>query len=334
MKRIALTIACAVVALGAPPEYKITNKIKIGGEGGWDYVSADSTSQRLYVSHATKVFVINTANQSVIGEIPDTLGVHGIAVAANLARGFVSDGRDNTVTVFDLNTLKTLSKIDVKGRNPDAIVYEPASKRIFTFNGASHDATSIDAITGAVLTTFALDGKPEFAQVDGKGHIYVNNEDKSEVYEIDAQKNAVVNHYSIAPCQSPSGLALDNAKRRLYSVCENKIMVISNPDTGKVLGSAPIGAGADGVVFDDGYAFSSNGQDGTITVVGEPSPGKFETLATIATQRGARTIAVDPKTHKLYLPTAEFGAPEETKDGKKARPSIIPGSFFVLVLSR
>lgn len=334
MKRAALILTISVLAFAAAPAYKVVAKIKIGGEGGWDYVQIDSAAQRLYVSHATKVLVVDTAKDSVVGEIPDTLGVHGIAVVPALNRGFVSDGRDNAVTVFDLKSLQTLSKIDVKGRNPDAIVYEPVSKRVFTFNGTSHDATSIDAATGAVLATFSLDGKSEFAQVDGKGRIYVNNEDKSEIYEIDAQKNAVLKHYSIAPCESPSGLAMDTAKRRLYSVCENKIMVISDPDSGKVIGNVPIGAGADGVAFDDGYAFSSNGQDGNITVVGETSKDKFEVIATIATQRGARTIGVDPRTHKLYLPVADFGPPAEDKDGKKGRPALIPGSFSVLVMSR
>jgi DNA-binding beta-propeller fold protein YncE len=334
VKQVLLALTLAAAALAAPPNYKLTNKIKIGGEGGWDYVYADSAAQRLYVSHATKVFVVDTSKGTVAGEIPDTLGVHGIAVASDLNRGFISAGRDNAVVVFDLKTLQTLSKIDVKGRNPDAIVYEPVSKRVFTFNGASKDATSIDAATGMVLATFPMEGKPEFAQVDGKGHIYVNNEDKAEIYEVDAQKNAVTKHYSIAPCESPSGLAMDTAKRRLFSVCENKIMVISNPDTGKVLGSVPIGAGADGVAFDDGYAFSSNGQDGTITVVGEAAAGKFEVAATVTTQRGARTIGVDPKTHKIYLPVADFGPPQEDKDGKKGRPSLIPGSFAVLELSR
>jgi DNA-binding beta-propeller fold protein YncE len=334
MKRIGFALGFAALALAAVPTYKVANKIKVGGEGGWDYVYMDSAAQRLYVSHATKVFVVDTAKDAVVGEIPDTLGVHGIAVATNLGRGFISAGRDNAVVVFDLKTLQTLSKIDVKGRNPDAIVYEPVSKRVFTFNGGSKDATSIDAATGAVLATFPMDGKPEFAQVDGKGHIYVNNEDKAEIYEVDAQANTVTKHYSIAPCDSPSGLAMDTVKRRLYSVCENKMMVISNPDTGKVLGNVPIGAGADGVAFDDGYAFSSNGQDSNMTAVGESAPGKFEALATVTTQRGARTIGVDPKTHKLYLPVADFGAPEEGKDGKKGRPSIIPGSFSVLVMSR
>lgn len=334
MKTFASLLVIAVTALAAPPAYKVADKIKVGGEGGWDYVYVDSAAQRLYASHATKAIVIDLAAGKVVGEIPDTQGIHGIAIAADLGRGFTSNGRENTVTVFDPKTLKVINKIMVPGKNPDSIIYEPVSKRIFTFNGGSKDATAIDAKTGMVIATFPMDGKPEFAQVDGKGHIYVNNEDKAEIYEIDAQKNSVLKHYSIAPCDSPSGLAMDTAKRRLYSVCENKLMIVSNPDNGKVLAMLPIGAGADGAAFDDGYAYSSNGVDGNMTVVGETSPGKFEVVATVQTQRSARTIGVDPKTHKLYLPAAELGPTPETKDGKKGRAALIPDTFSILVLNR
>jgi len=334
MKTFASLLVIAATALAAPPAYKVADKIKVGGEGGWDYVYVDSAAQRLYASHATKAIVIDIAAGKVVGEIPDTQGIHGIAIAADLGRGFTSNGRENTVTVFDSKTLKVINKIMVPGKNPDSIVYEPVSKRIFTFNGGSKDSTAIDAKTGMVIATFPMDGKPEFAQVDGKGHIYVNNEDKAEIYEIDAQKNSVLKHYSIAPCDSPSGLAMDVAKRRLYSVCENKLMIVSNPDSGKVLAMLPIGAGADGVAFDDGYAYSSNGVDGNLTVVGETSPGKFEVVSTVQTQRSARTIGADPKTHKLYLPAAELGPAPETKDGKKGRAALIPDTFSILVLNR
>jgi YVTN family beta-propeller protein len=334
MKTFASLLAIAAIALAAPPAYKIADKIKVGGEGGWDYVYVDSAAQRLYASHATKAVVIDLASGKVVGEIADTQGIHGIAIAPDLGRGFTSNGRDNSVTIFDSKTLKVISKVPIPGKNPDSIIYEPVSKRVFTFNGGTKDSTSIEAKTGMVLATFTVDGKPEFSQVDGKGHIYVNNEDKAEIYEIDAQKNAVLKHYSIAPCEAPSGLALDNAKRRLYSVCENKLMIVSNPDTGKVLAMLPIGAGADGVAFDDGYAYSSNGVDGNMTIVGETSPGKFEVVGTMPTQRSARTIGADPKTHKLYLPAAELGPATETKDGKKGRAALIPDTFSILVLAR
>src|SRR5579862_1459350 len=282
-----LLLILAVAALAAPA-YKVVGKIKIGGGGRWDYSYVDSANHRLYVSHGTQTEVIDTATDKLVGTIPGTNGVHGIAIAADLGRGFTSDGGDNDVTVFDLKTLKVISKVKT-GQNPDSIIYEPVSHRVFTFNGRSSDSTAIDAKTGDVITaSIPVGGKPEFAQVDGKGHIYANIEDKNEIIEIDAKNALVAKRYSIAPCDSPSGLAID-PKGRLYSVCENKLMVVSDPAASKVLASVAIGGGTDGVAFDDGYAFSANGADGTITMVGETSPGKFEPVATIQTTKGART---------------------------------------------
>jgi len=334
MKKILPLLLLAAAALAAPPAYKIANKIKIGGAGQWDYPQMDSANHRLYVSHGTQTEVIDTTSDKLVGTIMGTTGVHGIAIAGDLGRGFISDGRDNDVTVFDLKTLMVITKVKT-GQNPDAIIYEPVSKRVFTFNGRSSDSTAIDAKTGNVITaSIPVGGKPEFAQVDGKGHVYANIEDKNEIIEVDAKNALVSRRYSIAPCDEPSGLAIDTKKGRLYSVCGNKTMVISDYAAGKVLGTAPIGGGPDGVAFDDEYAFSSNGVDGTITMVGESSPGKFDPVATIQTQRRARTIAADPATHKLYLPAAEFGPPTEGKDGKKGRGQIVPDSFIVLVLGR
>ena len=249
--------------------------------------------------------------------------------------GFTSDGGDNDVTVFDLKTLAVKTKIKT-GQNPDSIIYEPTSHRVFTFNGRSSDSTAIDAKTLAVITaSIPVGGKPEFAQIDGKGHIYVNIEDKNEIIEVDAKNALVAKRYSIAPCDGPSGLAIDPKKSNLYSVCENKMMIVSNPATGKVLATPAIGAGPDGVAFDDGYAFSANGRDGNITMVGETSPGKFEPVATIQTQRLARTIAADQKAHKLYLPAAESGPPAVGKDGKQGKnPSQVPDSFEIIVVGR
>jgi YVTN family beta-propeller protein len=333
MKKLVLPIL-AVAAFAATPTYKVLDKIHIGGAGTWDYPQIDSANHRLYVSHGTQTEVIDTNTDKLVGTIMGTNGVHGIAIADDLGRGFISDGRDNDVTVFDLKTLMVITKVKT-GQNPDSIIYEPVSKRVFTFNGRSSDSTAIDAKTGNVITSsIPLNGKPEFAQVDGKGHVYANLENKNEIVELDAKNALVGRRYSIAPCDSPSGLAIDVKKNRLYSVCENKMMVVSDFAAGKVLGTAAIGAGPDGVAFDDGYAFSPNGQDGTLTVVAETSPGKFEPVATVQTQRSARTIAVDHATHKLYLPAAQFGAPTEGKDGKKGRPSIVADSFEVLVVGR
>jgi len=332
VKKISLFVVLAVAALAAPPAYKVVTKIKIGGGTRWDYAYIDSGNHRLYVSHGTQTEVIDTTTDKLVGTIPDTKGVHGIAIANDLGRGFTSDGADNDVTVFDIKTLKVLGKVKT-GQNPDAIIYEPVSKRVLTFNGKSADATIFDAKSGNIITaSLPVGGKPEFAQVDGKGNVFVNIEDKNEVLVVDA-KNAVVSRkYSIAPCDGPSGLAID-PKFRLYSVCSNKLMVISDSATGKVLASPPIGPGTDGVAYDDGFAFSSNGGDGTVTMVGETSPGKFGVISTITTMKSARTIIADQKAHKLYLPAAEF-TPGPDKDGKKGRPQPVADSFQIIVVGR
>jgi YVTN family beta-propeller protein len=324
----------AVSAFAAPPAYKVLTKIKVGGAGGWDYVQVDSANHRLYVSHATQTEVIDTATDKLVGTIPGTNGVHGIAIANDLGKGFTSDGRDNDVTVFDLKTLKVLTKIRT-GQNPDAIIYEPVTHRVFTLNGRSKDSTAIDAKTNDVITaSIPVGGKPEFAQVDGKGHVFANIEDTNEIVTIDAKNALVSKRYSIAPCDGPSGLAIDPKKGYLFSVCGNKMMIVSDPATGKVIATPATGAGTDGVAFDDGYAFSANGGDSSITMVAETAGGKYEPVATIPTMRGARTIGSDQKAHKLYLPVAEVGPAVEGKDGKKGRPQPIPDSFQIIVVGR
>src|SRR5579863_1380171 len=267
MKKI-LFVMLAGVALAAPPAYKVIDKIKIGGGGRWDYSFVDTANHRLYVSHGTQTEVIDTTTDKLVGTIPGTNGVHGIAIAGDLGKGFTSDGGDNDVSVFDLKTLKVLGKIKT-GQNPDSIIYEPVSHRVFTFNGRSSDATAIDAKTGDVITaSIPVGGKPEFAQVDGKGHVYANIEDKNEIIEIDAKNALVSKRYSIAPCDSPSGLAI-STKLILTSVCDNKMAIVRDPAAGKVLAQPAIGSNPDGVAFDDGYWFSANGGSGTITMIGE-----------------------------------------------------------------
>ncbi len=334
MMKSLLLLALGVSAFAAPPAYKVVNKIKIGGPGSWDYVYVDSDNHRLYVSHATQTEVIDTTTDKLVGTIPGTNGVHGIAVANDLGRGFTSDGRDNDVTIFDLKTLAVLGKVKT-GTNPDSIIYEPVTHRVLTFNGRSSDSTVFEAKTGTIVAaSVPVGGKPEFAQVDGKGNVYFNNEDKNEIGVIDAKTATLTKHYSIAPCEGPSGLAIDPKKMHLFSVCGKKIMAISDPGAGKLLGTAEIGLGVDGVAFDDGYAFSANGRDGTITMVSETAPGKFEAVATIPTTQGARTIGADQKAHKLYLPAAEYGPPAASKDGKAARPAALPDSFMIVVVGR
>ena len=324
----AAVLAAAATVLAAATGYHIVGEVQIGGEGGWDYLTVDSAARRLYVSHATHVVVVDLDTNKVVGDIPDTPGVHGIAVAPELGKGFVSSGRVNSVTVFDLKTLKTIATV-ATGENPDSIRYDAGSARVFAFNGRSKNATAIDAKAVSVAATIALPGKPEFSIADGKGHIYVNIEDTSEIVEIDAAKASVTKKYSLSPCVEPSGLAFDAKNRRLISVCSNRLMAISDPDAGKVLATPAIGTGSDGAAFDPGtgYAFSSNG-DGTLTVV-QQTAGKWDVAENIATERGARTIAVDEKTHKVYLPTAKT-APS-TGGG---RATFLPNTFKVLVVGK
>jgi YVTN family beta-propeller protein len=327
-----LVAAAAFAAFAASTGYHVLKEIKIGGDGGWDYLEIDATARRLYVSHGNHVVVVDPDAGKVVGDIPDTPGVHGVQIVQSLNRGFISNGRGNNVTIFDLKTLKTISQ-PATGQNPDDIRYEPKTGRVFTFNGRSNDATVIDAKTGMVVATIPVGGKPEFAVADDKGHVYANVEDTNEVIEIDAAKPAITKRYSIKPCDGPSGMAIDTAKRRLFSVCGNRMMAISEPDSGKVIATPAIGPGPDGVVFDasNGYAMSSNGGDGTLTIVKE-NAGKWEVQENIATQRGARTIALDPKTHNIYLPTAEQGPPPPA--GQRGRGAFLPDSFKIVVVGK
>jgi len=323
-----VVLASVAVAFAAATGYHITGEIQIGGEGGWDYLTADSAGRRLYVSHGTHVVVVDLDSNKTVGDIPDTPGVHGIAIAPELGKGFVSNGRGNNVTIFDLKTLKATGTAATQ-ENPDSIRYDSVSGRVFAFNGRSKSATAIDAKTGKVAATISLPGKPEFSVADGKGHVYANIEDTNEIVEIDAAKASVNKKFSLSPCDGPSGLAYDAKNRRLFSVCSNRVMAVSDPDAGKVIATPAIGAGSDGVAFDPGtgYAMSSNG-DGTLTIVAQ-SGGKWDVLENIATERGARTIAVDEKTHKVYLPTAKT-APSATG----GRATFLPNTFKVLVVGK
>jgi DNA-binding beta-propeller fold protein YncE len=325
----------AVSAFAAAPGYHVVKTYKLGGEGGWDYLALDGASRRLFLSRGTHVMVIDADSGKPVGDIPDTPGVHGIAFAPEFGRGFTSNGREGTVTIFDLKTLKPITKVKV-GENPDAILYDPASKRVFTFNGRSHDSTAIDAATGKVVGTIPLDGKPEFAVSDGKGEIFDNLEDKSELVAIDSSKLEVKSRWPLAPCESPSGLAIDREHRRLFSGCENKVMAIVDADSGKVITTLPIGRGVDATRFDPetGLAFASCGE-GVLTVIREESPDKFSVAENVPTQPGARTMELDEKTHDVFLVTAKFGPmPPATEGQRFRRPPILPDSFVVLVASR
>jgi YVTN family beta-propeller protein len=313
-----------------PSGYQVVKTIPVAGEGGWDYVSVDSAARRIYVSHASKVVVLDADTYATVGEIADTPGVHGIAVAPDLGRGFTSNGRANSVTIFDLKTLKPIATVNT-GKNPDAILYDPASKRVFTFNGASKDATVFGAADGVVAATIPLDGKPEFAASDGKGNVFVNNEDTSELMEIDAQAMKVTHRWSMKPCDSPSGLAIDREHRRLFAGCENKMIAVVDADSGKVLATPPIGQGVDATAYDPGTGFvlSSNGE-GTLTVIKQEGPDTYTVVENVPTKKSARTMGLDNKTHNVVLPAADFLPP---KEGER-RGAMQPGSFVLLVVAR
>jgi DNA-binding beta-propeller fold protein YncE len=339
---VLLIVFCSVapvMALAAPPAsepgYHLLQKVHLGGEGGWDYLTVDSAARRLYISRSTHIIVLDADTYQVVGDIPDTPGVHGIALAPELGRGFTSNGRDATVTIVDLKTLKKLGEAKTE-EGPDAILYDPASHRVFTFNGRGNSSTAIEAATGKVAGSIPLGGRPEFAVSDEAGHIYNNLEDKSEVVEIDSRELKVVNRWPLAPCESPSGMAIDREHRRLFIGCHNEMMAVMDADNGHVIATVPIGRGVDANRFDPGtgLAFSSNG-DGTLTVVREESPDKFSVVENVSTERGARTMALDLKTHNVFTVTAQFGPMPPPKPGERfRRPPILPDSFELLVLGR
>jgi YVTN family beta-propeller protein len=321
---LASTLALTAAAAGA--DYKVVKTWKLGGDGGWDYLTADGDGHRLFISRATRVMVIDTDSGKQVGEIPETTGVHGIALAPEIGRGFTSNGREDTVSVFDLKSLAVEKKVKV-GSGPDAILYDPFSKRVFTFNAKSHDTTAVDASKGEVVGKVDLGGKPEFAASDEKGTVFVNIEDTSELVAFDPQKLTVKSRWKLADCEEPTGLTMDRKNRRLFAGCGgNKKMAVVDADTGKIVASPAIGEGCDATGFDAdrGLAFASAG-DGTITVIREDSPDKFSVAQTVTTQKGARTMAVDAKTHQLFTVTANV-------TGTRQDRKIEPDSFVVLVV--
>lgn len=344
-KRIAIFVVASLFAFAAfaavfsraatpapgPSGYHIVKTVPVDGPGGWDYLTVDNDARRLYLSHATHVVVFDADNFSVVGDIPDTQGVHGIALAPEFGRGFTSNGRANTATIFDLKTLKTLGTVKT-GTNPDAIVFDGATKRVFALNGGSKDATAFNAADGTVVGTLAVGGRPEFAVADGKGSIFVNIEDTSEVVEFDAQKLTVMHRWPLAPCKAPSGLAMDTKNRRLFEGCDNEMMAVVDADSGRVIATVPTGEGVDANAFDPAtqYAFASNGESGTLSVVHQDSPSKYSLVENVPTKKSGRTMALDLKTHNVIIPAADF----EPKAAGERRPKIKPGSMVLLVLSK
>ncbi len=311
----------------------VTQRLALGGTGGWDDLTVDPAAHRLYLSRSDRVMVVNTLDGKLIGEVPNTSGVHGIALVPDRNIGFTSNGKTDSVTVFDLKTLKSLGEIKASGNNPDAIVYDPATQRVIVFNGHSANAPVIDAGSRTVVGTVALDGKPEFARADGQGRVFVNIEDKGEISVIDPKTATVVASWPLPGCEEPSGLALDIAHRRLFSACGNGKMVVTDADSGKHIADIPIGAGPDGAAFDsaNGLVYSPNGHDGTLTIAHQDDADHYSVVATIPTQKSARTMTLDETTYRLYLPAAEFG-PLPANAPRHTRPPMNPDSFIVLVI--
>ena len=313
--------------------YEFVTEIPIGGEGGWDILTIDSNAQRLYLSHATKVVVVDLSKNAVVGEIADTPGVHGFLAVPEVQRGFSSNGKENKASVVDLKTLRTISKIDT-GESPDALVYDSKRGEVYIFNHRGNSVTIIDAKTSNVVATVSLGGGPEFAAIDSAAdRVYVNIEDKSEVVAIDTTKHEVVAHWPLAPGEEPSGIAFDAAHHRLFSTCHNKMMTMLDTQSGKVVGTTAIGTGVDGAAFDDAtqLVFASCGE-GVTNIVKEETPEKLRAVQTLKTERGARTMALDPQTHRIYLPTAQFQPPPSPSPGASpGRPRVVPNTLKLLV---
>ncbi|WP_047488798.1 YncE family protein [Terriglobus sp. TAA 43] len=332
--RLEAASCCLLLPLTcAAQNYHVSDHWPIGGEGGWDYLLSDDAAHRLYVTHGPKVEVLDTASGKLIGSITGLKGTHGVALNPDGKTGYISDGGGNAIVVFDRASLNVVNKITV-GTNPDGITYEPATKTVWAFNGRSKDVSVMNATNNQVVATIALPGKPEFPQADGNGNVYVNIEDKNEIVKLDAKTNAVVGTWPLTGCDSPSGMAIDRIQHRLFSVCDGKKMGVSNYTTGKLVALASIGDGPDAAGFDGKLhvAFSSNGE-GTVSVVDTSKPG-YPTIQTVTTVKGARTMAYDALTGRIFLSAAKYGpAPAPTAASPRPRPAVVPGSFEIMVVS-
>jgi YVTN family beta-propeller protein len=324
---LVLLTAGAVARAADTEGYHLLKKVSVPGDGGWDYLIVDEAGRRVYISHATQVEVLDADSYEVKGTIPDTKGVHGIAIASDLGRGFTSNGRADSVTVFDLKTLKSISEVKV-GKNPDAIIFDPSTKRVFAFNGGGKSATAIDAAEGKVVGTVELEGRPEFAVADGAGNVFVNLEDKNTLVKIDADKLKVLEKWPLAPGEQPSALSMDTKGKRLFVGCHNKLMVVVDSENGKVVAKAPIGDGVDACGYDPEKAlifFSC--RDGTLTVIHQDSPDKYTLVETVKTKAGSKTMALDRKTHNVFLPSADYA-------GGKPGGKPLPKTFEILIYGK
>jgi DNA-binding beta-propeller fold protein YncE len=334
MKRILALILAAATLIAIPAvaqkSYKLADRVKLGGEGGWDYLTYDPAGNRVFITRGTHVMVVDVKTLKPTGDIPDLQGVHGVAIAQELGKGYITSGGDNMLVIFALKTLKVLDKVKV-GERPDAILYDPSAKRVYTFNAKTQDSTVVDATTGKVVGSVPLGGKPETGVADGKGNVYVNIEDKSEIARIDTAKLTVAERYPMAGCDEPSALAFDVAHRRLFAGCGSKIVAVVDPDAGKLVTTVDIGGGVDAGAFNPKtqQIFMSCGADGVVTVIHEDSPDKYSVVQNVPTVKGARTMTLDEATNTVYTVTAQF---DPTPPPAGQRRKMLPDTFELLVV--
>lgn len=329
-------LTLSIAACAAQPDvgaYHLGKTIRLGGDGPWDYLIADGPARRLYVTHFDKVVVLNLDSGETVGTIRGLDGVHGVAIVPEAGRGYASNGKTDSVAIFDLQTLMIIGQVPA-GKNPDAIIYEPISGRVFVFNHSGGDVTVINAADGKPAATIAVGGELEYAVSDDSGSIFVNIEDRGEIARIDNKALAVMSRWPLAPCEEPTGIAMDKKTRRLFSSCGNAMLIVVDADDGHIVARVPIGHGSDGARFDPGTGliFTSNGE-GSISVIREDSADDYRLVAAVATKRGARTLEIDPTTHKVYTATAELGPMPEARQGVRTRPKIVPDTFVVLEIS-
>ena len=330
---VATPVAAVSAQTSRPATYHVVRALTLGGDGRWDYLTVDTAGHRLFIARQTRIMVVDPDSGRLLGEVPGLNGAHGVALVYPAGHGFATSGHDSTVTMFDLKTLHVLRRTKAAD-DADGVLYDPASRRVFTFNGDAGTSSAIDPVSGKLIGTIPLGGKPEFGVTSGHGRLYVNLEDKAEIVEIDPTAMRVIRRWSLAPCEEPTGLALDREHQLLFSGCHNKLMAISNAAQGKMIAHVPIGGGVDAGAFDSvsQLAFASNG-DGTLTVVHEDSPTAFHVVSTVTTRPGAKTMALDGRTHRVYTVTSAFGpAPAPTDSEPHPRPSLVPGTFSLLVL--
>lgn len=313
--------------------YHLLKEIPIGGDGSWDYMTVDPDARRLYASHGTQVEVLDLDSERFAGRVTDLNGVHGIAIASKLGRGFITNGLLSTVTIFDLKTLKHLAEV-AAGKSPDGVLYDSGSGRVFAFNHRGDNVTVFGASDGKVVDTIELGGQPEFPVNDEKGSVWVNVENKSTLVRLDAQSLKVTGHWPTAPCEAPASMAIDRERRRLFIGCNNQLMAVANPDTGQIITTLPIGSHVDATAFDSETGLIFNANNGSVTVIHQDSPDQYSVVETVMTQPKANTLAVDPKTHRVYLPSAEWTSPKPTDEVPRPAPSRVPGTFKILVLAR